>query len=261
LQRNLPASLAPESTRPAFKAAEQQQIQILRNGKGEPCPVPGGMLMGKLLIIRHGHTGLNMPGRDERLRGWLDVPLDNEGLEEAEITAAQVSATFTLDAIYCSDLRRARQTAEVLRRRTRAASVVATSDLRPWNLGVFCGQRVREILPFLNLLNQHLDLAAPSGESFYQFYGRYAHRLKSLLALAESSRNAIAVVTHVRNLLAANSVINNTDVSKVPVKGGPHTGAVVVVEKEFGRWNIRSGTHELVAVQDANIDVQLQVVS
>jgi broad specificity phosphatase PhoE len=217
--------------------------------------------MGKLLIIRHGHTGLNMPGRDERLRGWLDIPLDSEGLEEAEVTAAQVAASFTIDAIYCSDLRRARQTAEVLRRNTRAHTVTATSDLRPWNLGVFCGQRVREILPFLNLLNQHLDLAAPSGESFYQFYGRYAHRLKSLLAMAESTPNAIAVVTHVRNLLAANSVINNTDVSKVPVKGGPHTGALVVVEKEFGSWQIQSSKHELIAVPEANIDARLQAVS
>lgn len=216
--------------------------------------------MGKLLIIRHGHTSLNMPGRDERLRGWLDVPLDAEGLEEAEVAAEQVSAGCAVDAIYSSDLRRARQTAEVLRKRTRAP-IVTTSDLRPWNLGVFCGQRVREILPFLNLLNQHLDLAAPSGESFYQFYGRYAHRLNELLTLAESSENCIAVVTHVRNLLATASVITGSDVSKVPVKGGPHTGTVLVVEKENGRWIIGASTHELVVVQDANVDVRLEAVS
>jgi broad specificity phosphatase PhoE len=217
------------------------------------------MRMGKLLIIRHGHTSLNMPGRDERLRGWLDIPLDNEGLEEAEVTAARVGSMFPVDAIYCSDLRRARQTAEVLRRKTRVP-VVATSDLRPWNLGVFCGQRVREILPFLNLLNQYPDLPAPSGESFYQFYGRYAHRLQSLLTLAESSTNAIAVVTHVRNLLATASVINNSDASKVPVKGGPHTGAVMVVEKGLGCWSIPSSTHQG-AVPGTCVEVPLQAVS
>jgi broad specificity phosphatase PhoE len=216
--------------------------------------------MGKLLIIRHGHTSLNMPGRDERLRGWLDVPLDGQGLEEAHATAEQVCAAYTVDSIYCSDLRRARQTAEVLRKKTRAP-IFATSDLRPWNLGVFCGQRVREILPFLNLLNQHLDLAAPRGESFYQFYGRYSHRLKELLNLAESSPNSIAVVTHVRNLLATASVITGSDVAKVPVKGGPHTGALLVVEKAKGRWTIGPSTHELVVVRDANIDVRLQAVT
>jgi broad specificity phosphatase PhoE len=216
--------------------------------------------MGKLLIIRHGHTSLNMPGRDERLRGWLDVPLDSEGLEEADETAAEVSSAFAIDAIYCSDLRRARQTAEALRKKTKAP-VVATSDLRPWNLGVFCGQRVREILPFLNLLNQHLDLVAPSGESFYQFYGRYSHRLHDLLAEAESAPHTIAVVTHVRNLLATASVITGSDISKIPVKGGPHTGAYMVVEKEQDRWNIRSSAQELVVVHDANFDAQLQAVS
>jgi broad specificity phosphatase PhoE len=216
--------------------------------------------MGKLLIIRHGHTSLNMPGRDERLRGWLDVPLDGEGLEEAVATAEQVSSSFTIDAIFCSDLRRARQTAEALRKKTKA-TVIHTSDLRPWNLGAFCGQRVREIIPFLNLLNRHLDLVAPSGESFYQFYGRYSHRLNELLALAESTPNTIAVVTHVRNLLATASVITGSDIAKIPVKGGPHTGAFMVVEKEDGRWSMRRSTHELVVVQDPNVDVRLQAVS
>ncbi len=197
--------------------------------------------MGKLLIIRHGHTSLNLPGRDERLRGWLDVPLDQEGLEEAAETAELVRENYPVDAIYCSDLRRARQTAEVLRRNTKAA-VTHTSDLRPWNLGVFCGQRVHDILPFLNLLNQHPDLAAPSGESFYQFYGRYAHRLNALLAEAEAAQNCVAVVTHVRNLLASATVIMGGDRDKVPVKGGPQTGSLVVVERVGGAWKMYTGS-------------------
>ncbi len=197
--------------------------------------------MGKLLVIRHGHTSLNLPGRDERLRGWLDVPLDQEGLAEAAETAEQIQQNHIVDAIYCSDLRRARQTAEVLRRKT-GATLTHSGDLRPWNLGVFCGQRVREIIPFLTLLNQHPELAAPSGESFYQFYGRYAHRLQTLLAAAEASPNSIAVVTHVRNLLATTNIVLGGDRNKVPVKGGPHTGAVMVVEKVRGAWKMHTGS-------------------
>lgn len=117
-----------------------------------------------------------------------------------------------------------------------------TSDLRPWNLGVFCGQRVREIIPFLNLLNQHPDMPAPSGESFYQFYGRYAHRLQMLLSEAEASSGSIAVVTHVRNQLAAASIILGGDRDKVPVKGGPQTGAVLVAEKCLGAWTLQAGS-------------------
>jgi 2,3-bisphosphoglycerate-dependent phosphoglycerate mutase len=207
--------------------------------------------MGKLLIIRHGHTSLNLPGRDERLRGWLDIPLDHQGLEEATAAAELVRRDYCVDEIYCSDLRRARQTAELLRRATKAP-VTETSDLRPWNLGVFCGQRVREILPYLNLLNQHPDLAAPSGESYYQFYGRYAHRLNELLVRAEQSTNCVVAVTHVRNLLAASTVILGGNKDKVPVKGGPQTGSLVVVEKINGAWNLRLG-HQWLSLADAEV--------
>jgi 2,3-bisphosphoglycerate-dependent phosphoglycerate mutase len=94
--------------------------------------------MGKLILVRHGHTCLNVPGRDERLRGWLDLPLDDQGLKEAAETGERL-ANYPVEAIYSSDLRRARQTAEVLRRRTHAPRVTTTKELRPWNLGVFCG--------------------------------------------------------------------------------------------------------------------------
>jgi broad specificity phosphatase PhoE len=197
--------------------------------------------MGKLLIIRHGHTPLNLPGRDERLRGWLDIPLDQQGLDEAAETGDFIRHNYQVDLIYSSDLRRARQTAETLRKKT-GAVVVQTSDLRPWNLGVFCGQRVREIIPFLNLLNQHPDMPAPSGESFYQFYGRYAHRLTMLLAEAESSTKSIAVVTHVRNLLASATIILGGSRDKVPVKGGPETGTVLVAEKIRNAWTLHAGS-------------------
>jgi broad specificity phosphatase PhoE len=195
--------------------------------------------MGKLILVRHGHTCLNVRGKDERLRGWLDIPLDEEGLREAAETAERL-ADYPVDAIYSSDLRRARQTAEVLRRRVRAPQVATTMELRPWNLGVFCGQRITDILPFLNQLNRHPDLAAPGGESFYQFYGRYSHRLNELMNLALRSSRCIVAVTHVRNLLAARTVIEQGNPDGVPVRGGPPTGTLLVVEKEDGVWRIKS---------------------
>jgi broad specificity phosphatase PhoE len=146
-------------------------------------------------------------------------------------------ANYPIGMVYCSDLRRARQTAEVLRRRVKAP-VVATSELRPWNLGAFGGQRVSDVLPFLNLLNQRPDLPAPSGESFYQFYGRYSYRLTQLMNLADSSEGCVLAVTHVRNLLAATTIIEGGDRNKVPVKGGPSTGTISIVEKIEGKWRI-----------------------
>lgn len=192
--------------------------------------------MGDLILVRHGHTALNWPGADERLRAWLDVPLDQHGLDEAAETAERL-ASYTLQAIYCSDLRRTRQTAEILRRRTKAP-VTSTMELRPWNLGVFAGHRVRDVLPFLNLLNQHPDLAAPGGESFYQFYGRYSSRLRAMLTLAEQSPKHIVAVTHVRNLLATATAITGGDRDRVPVQGGPATGTLTILHKVGHEWTL-----------------------
>jgi broad specificity phosphatase PhoE len=213
--------------------------------------------MGKLILVRHGHTCLNVPGRDERLRGWLDIPLDDQGLEEAAETADRL-ADYPVEAIYSSDLRRARQTAEVLRRRTGAPRVTTSTELRPWNLGVFCGQKVFDILPFLNLLNQHPEMVAPSGESFHQFYGRYSQRLNELMNLALRSSRCIVAVTHVRNVLATQTIIEHGDRDRVPVRGGPPTGTLIVVEKEDGVWRMRAddGRPSLVASEPDHVEAR-----
>ena len=67
--------------------------------------------MGKLILVRHGHTPLNGHGKDERLRAWLDIPLDDQGMREGEEIAEKLSH-LDVTGIYSSDLRRARQTAE-----------------------------------------------------------------------------------------------------------------------------------------------------
>ena len=192
--------------------------------------------MGKLILVRHGHTALNRPGEGEILRSWLNVPLDEIGLREAEETAEKLQG-YPIEAIYCSDLKRARQTARILRRGSRAA-ITPTPELRPWNLGVFGGALVQEILPFLNLLNENPTMPAPSGESFYQFYERYERRLKELLEVAEAAEGYVLAVTHVRNLLAATSIIEGRDKNKVPVCGGPRTGTITIVERNGTGWKI-----------------------
>jgi broad specificity phosphatase PhoE len=125
-----------------------------------------------------------------------------------------------------------------------------TPDLRPWNLGVFCGQRVRDLLPFLNQLNQHPDLPAPSGESYHQFYGRYSARLRQLMNLAEPLSRDVVVITHVRNLLATKTIVEHGDRNRVPVRGGPPTGTLMVVEKRNGVWGVHD---DLVAEPSAAV--------
>jgi broad specificity phosphatase PhoE len=194
--------------------------------------------VGKLILVRHGHTPLNSHGVDERLRAWIDVPLDSDGLREA-VELAQRLARLPITAIYSSDLKRARQTAETIQASTNAA-LYTTSELRPWNLGIFGGQLLREIIPFLNLLQENPNLSAPNGESFREFYERYSRRLSELLRIAEDAAGDIIAVTHVRNLLAAGTILAHGDAEHVPVQGGPSTGSLTMIEKVDGRWRMRT---------------------
>jgi alpha-ribazole phosphatase len=64
--------------------------------------------MTQLCLVRHGQTDWNLEGR---YQGQSDVPLNEKGLEQARSLIQQLNGQ-TFSAIYSSDLRRARQTAE-----------------------------------------------------------------------------------------------------------------------------------------------------
>lgn len=61
-------------------------------------------------IARHGKTLLNTLNR---VQGWCDSPLTPEGIEVAEHLGAGMNAVL-FDGAYSSDLRRTRQTAEII---------------------------------------------------------------------------------------------------------------------------------------------------
>jgi broad specificity phosphatase PhoE len=61
-----------------------------------------------LLIVRHGETDWN---NDGRWQGHADTPLNERGREQARKLAESLDG---VDAVYSSDLARARETAEIL---------------------------------------------------------------------------------------------------------------------------------------------------
>ena len=77
-----------------------------------------------LLLVRHGETDWN---REGRVQGHSDVPLNDTGRAQARALAARLAAE-RVDAVYASDLRRARDTAcEV----ARASGHPVTTTPRP----------------------------------------------------------------------------------------------------------------------------------
>lgn len=68
--------------------------------------------MRDVLIIRHGESEWNL---ERRWQGWLDAPLTELGVRQAEERAAALArARFEPAMVYCSDLGRAHRTAEII---------------------------------------------------------------------------------------------------------------------------------------------------
>jgi broad specificity phosphatase PhoE len=90
--------------------------------------------MTTLMLVRHGETDWNADGR---LQGHTDRPLSDFGRRQARQLAAEF-ADEELQAIYASDLARARETAEIVGERL-GLPVVLDPDLREKDWGAWEG--------------------------------------------------------------------------------------------------------------------------
>src|SRR5271165_5315886 len=85
----------------------------------------------KIFVIRHGSTDFNSEDKHrDRIRGWIDIPLNEQGKEEARLALRNLIGNLgEVDVIYCSDLTRTRQTANIVNSYYKAP-IVYTKDLR-----------------------------------------------------------------------------------------------------------------------------------
>ena len=90
--------------------------------------------MTTLLLVRHGETDWNADGR---LQGQTDRPLSDFGRRQARKLAEELEGE-QLDAIYSSDLSRARETAEIVGQRL-GLPVEIDADLREKDWGTWEG--------------------------------------------------------------------------------------------------------------------------
>jgi probable phosphoglycerate mutase len=152
----------------------------------------------EILLIRHGETDWNL---ERRLQGHLDIPLNAVGQRQAQALARSLDGV-ALDAIFCSDLQRAQQTAAPLAA-ARSVNLRLASGLRERCYGALEGLRypdAAERFPeaYAALVGRDVDARYPPGqhvaETMREFYARVVTTLSALLAPGDLRR--IAVVTH-----------------------------------------------------------------
>jgi 2,3-bisphosphoglycerate-dependent phosphoglycerate mutase len=150
------------------------------------------MMLTRLCLIRHGETDWNAEGR---LQGWLDIPLNALGMRQAEAAAAAL-VTHPFDALYSSDLSRARMTADAIAARLQLP-LRSEPRLRERQLGLLQGllpaeADVQFAAAYGRLKARRPDYAPPEGEHIDAFAQRVGAVLAEVLE-QHAGQTALAV--------------------------------------------------------------------
>jgi broad specificity phosphatase PhoE len=148
----------------------------------------------RLLLVRHGITELNST---RRFAGHIDVDLSAEGLRQVEKLRDRLDEV-KIDTAYCSDLKRALVTAEIISS-GHDIKITNCSDLREMNYGEAEGLTLEEIRHRYPktaeaVADPSLELGFPGGENFKEFIARTVNFLDRLNK--HTVEQTILIVTH-----------------------------------------------------------------
>lgn len=150
----------------------------------------------ELFLVRHGRTLGNV---QRVLVGSTDIPMDELGIQQADLVAQRLAGAVAADVLVSSPLQRALVTAQAIGARMNLDPVVRPA-LAEWNFGEAEGST------FDVLISRYPEIAArfadiddfevgwPGGETRRQFHDRVYAEFMDLLASYE--RHSLIVVAH-----------------------------------------------------------------
>ncbi|MGQ9493731.1 MAG: histidine phosphatase family protein [Anaerolineae bacterium] len=194
--------------------------------------------MTHIILIRHGQTMWN---KEERIRGQVDIPLDEVGLMQAEATAARIADEWKPVTVYSSPLLRALQTAQAIARKF-GLDVQPVSGMNDMHFGQWQGLLYDEIerrwpeLAQAWLRTPHM-VTFPGGENLTQVRERAMAALYQLIE--RHPGDEIVIVAHTvvnRVLLCAVLGLENSEYWRI----GQDTCAINVIAWRRGKFYIHS---------------------
>jgi broad specificity phosphatase PhoE len=133
-------------------------------------------------LARHGQTAYNDEGR---FQGHLPVPLDATGREQA-VALAEAAAQVEIVSFWCSPLRRARETADIVGARIgmqpREDARFTETDTGDWTGRSFADIRTEDPDGFARYERSDPTFRYPGGESFAEQSERVMAALADLRA-------------------------------------------------------------------------------
>lgn len=179
--------------------------------------------MAYLVLVRHGESKWNAKGL---WTGWTDIDLDEAGKLEARKTAELIRG-FKFDTVFCSPMKRCRQTLDELRTVIDLENVQTefADALKERNYGDFTGKNKWEIEKQVGeeeftKIRRSWDYPLPNGESLKMVYERALPYYKEGIEPIVKSGKNVLVVAHgnsIRALLKHLENIPDEQISQVEV--------------------------------------------
>ncbi len=185
--------------------------------------------MLKLILVRHGQTKSNKIGA---FVGHTDVPLNRTGIEEA-IEVADKLRDEAIDKIYCSPLKRARETASIIHE-IFPKEIIFDEALKEINFGLWDNLTYKEIeerypKEHSEWIKGKADFIFPKGESVIAAYTRHKSFLDKILkeegnflivAHGGFIRNAISMLLGMKVEDSWHFKVDNGSISEVEITEG-----------------------------------------
>lgn len=149
----------------------------------------------RICLARHGETDWN---NDGILQGWIDVPVNRRGRDQAR-EMAQRLRDESLDLIWSSPLARANETAEIIANELDLPPPNTHPGLMERNFGMIQGVPKAELMELNPVLYQQIAARNAGahfedGETMDEFADRVENALRDIAAVHPGRR--VLVITH-----------------------------------------------------------------
>ena len=172
----------------------------------------------QVTLVRHGLTDYNLHGK---VQGFLDIPLNSIGLDQAEY-ASKFLKDETFDSIYSSPLSRAVKTAEAINKHF-DLEIQTIDNLKEQNFYDFEGADIQDLIQnYPNGIDEHIesleDLSARVKVALDQIYE--AEGSGKHILLTAHSRTIKAILNHFDDRVCIKtSPLENCSVSRITYDG------------------------------------------
>lgn len=146
--------------------------------------------MTSVILIRHGETEWN---KEKRVQGQIDIPLSEEGKKQAKALSEKLK-TLSVDHIYSSTLKRARETAKIISKNV-SIDVITDPRLNERNYGVYEGALWTDVDKKYTEkgINFH-STTPPQGENPERFIKRVLESFTDIVT--KHTRQTIGIICH-----------------------------------------------------------------